>query len=223
MSLPNFNEVNIPSDSEEEDDYQGIEWTKTPKESANMDLILTLGQLSTTAIQCGVESAEEIALVTEVETGRKGRFLNVKFESYQFIWGSFPKEFAASSLNELTDSICKMNFRKILILEAQASQVASVRPGIYQISAGHKLDLPKLPVGCAAQGLAGAIISRKLLRDSMGDVGFVLLFTESLRSPDLEDLVSFDKILPPTLCSAKRMDRISRFISADKLKDNIYV
>ena len=23
MSLPNFNEVNIPSDSEEEDDYQG--------------------------------------------------------------------------------------------------------------------------------------------------------------------------------------------------------
>ena len=24
MSLPNFNEVNIPSDSEEEDDYQGL-------------------------------------------------------------------------------------------------------------------------------------------------------------------------------------------------------
>ena len=72
-------------------------------------------------------------------------------------------------------------------------------------------------------GLAGTILSRKLLLDKMGDVSFVLLFTESLRSPDIEDLTSYDKILPPKFCSPTRQAKISRFISADKLKDNIYV
>ena len=42
-----------------------------------------------------------------------------------------------------------------MILEAQASQVACVRPGVYGVStnAGHTYaKLPKLPAGCAAQG-----------------------------------------------------------------------
>merc|ERR1712126_247968 len=71
MSLPNFNEVNIPSDSEEEDDYQGIEWSNVShdKMSSN-DLILTIGNLSSTAIECGVEEMNEVETVEKVDFSR---------------------------------------------------------------------------------------------------------------------------------------------------------
>ena len=114
------------------------------------DLILTIGNLSSTAIECGVEEMTDVGTVTEVETGRKGRFFEIKNQN--FIWGSFPKPFDASSMNEMAETICEMNFKSILILEAQASQVAGIRPGIYQISIGKQQNLPKLPTGFAAQG-----------------------------------------------------------------------
>ena len=55
-------------------------------------------------------------------------------------------------------------------------------------------------------------------------MNFYLLFTESLRSPDLEDLLSFDPVLPKELVThGERKDNFLRFVAADKFKDNIYV
>ena len=131
--------------------HLGIEWSNVSRDKmTSNDLILTIGNLSSTAIECGVEEMNEVGTVTEVETGRKGRFFEV--EGQNFIWASFPKTFDASSMNEMAKTICEMNFKSILILEAQASQVAGIRPGIYQISIGKQQNLPKLPSGFAAQG-----------------------------------------------------------------------
>lgn len=131
--------------------HLGIEWSNVSRDKmTSNDLILTIGNLSSTAIECGVEEMNEVGTVTEVETGRKGRFFEI--EGQNFIWASFPKSFDASSMNEMAKTICEMNFKSILILEAQASQVAGIRPGIYQISIGKQQNLPKLPSGFAAQG-----------------------------------------------------------------------
>ena len=129
----------------------GIEWSSVCREKmTSNELILTIGNLSSTAIECGVDEMTEVGTVTEVETGRKGRFFEIKNQN--FIWASFPKAFDASSMNEMAKTICEMNFKSILILEAQASQVAGIRPGIYQISIGKQQNLPRLPTGFAAQG-----------------------------------------------------------------------
>ena len=131
--------------------HLGIEWSNVSRDKmTSNDLILTIGNLSSTAIECGVEEMNEVGTVTEVETGRKGRFFEIRGQN--FIWASFPKSFDASSMNEMAKTICEMNFKSILILEAQASQVAGIRPGIYQISIGKQQNLPKLPSGFAAQG-----------------------------------------------------------------------
>ena len=54
-------------------------------------------------------------------------------------------------------------------------------------------------------------------------IEYALLFTESMRSPELEDLESFESMMPKSLLDSNRRTNMSRYIAADKFKDNIYV
>ena len=66
-------------------------------------------------------------------------------------------------------------------------------------------------------------MTKCLIQKDSTPTGLISVFTESLRSPQLEDLILFDKILPKCLLNAKRDLNITRFTTADKFKDNIYV
>ena len=111
------------------------------------------------------------------------------------------------------------------VLEAQASQVSLVRPGLYGICIGDSTTtkMSPLPPGCAAQGLAGALLTARQLGLVKFDIEYALLFTETMRSPQLEDLESFEGMVPAALLDQNRRVNMSRYISTDKFKDNIYV
>ena len=78
MSLPNFNEVPIPSDSESEDEYEGIEWT-VPFTGTTTHLIVTIGALATRAFDCSTTSDGRVKSgeLIEKETGRQARFYEI--------------------------------------------------------------------------------------------------------------------------------------------------
>ena len=110
------------------------------------------------------------------------------------------------------------------MLEGQAAQVSLVRPGLYGLAIGeNQLKLSQLPPGAAAQGLAGALLTARQLGKAAFDCTYALLFTESMRSPEIEDLESFEALMPPSLLSSNRRANMSRYIATDKFKDNIYV
>ena len=130
----------------------GVEWEEKPKISTDgLDLILTIGALTSKTIECSISKSENIGCVIENETGRTCDFL--KIQQADTVWARMPKTFDSASLPEMTQMIKNLNFRSIMILEAQASQVAGISPGLFQISYPKQDQvLPNLPYGCAAQG-----------------------------------------------------------------------
>ena len=72
-------------------------------------------------------------------------------------------------------------------------------------------------------GVSASLLTRSILGSANFQVGIFSVFTESLRSPEREDLLKVGEILPQQLVSAEWRENLSKFTSADKFKDNIYV
>ena len=65
MSLPNFNEISIPSDSEEEEDYKGIQWKSEFSGGGGVDLLVTIGSLASKSVQCSTVKGEQCGVLVE--------------------------------------------------------------------------------------------------------------------------------------------------------------
>ncbi|CBY22629.1 unnamed protein product [Oikopleura dioica] len=227
MALPNPYEVEIPSDSEDEDEYIEAVWVEEPAECPVQLLIITNGVFPKKAMEAAVNQTivtrSPYSKLREKSLMRDMTFEKITTSDEKFVWAHVEKPFTKKAAVLVGQKIAEMGFEKIDIIEAEACQLALQPPGLYKLGECEGLDIPDLPVGCAAQDLAGFLLTKSILGKIKTKVRGLILFTEYLRSPQIEDLLLYDAILPQSIQTKSRFENLSKFTTADRLKDNIYV
>jgi hypothetical protein len=95
-------------------------------------------------------------------------FEKITTSDEKFVWAHVEKPFTKKAAVLVGEKITEMGFEKIDILEAEACQLALQPPGwltirlffskivfegLYKLGDSESLEIPELPIGCAAQGL----------------------------------------------------------------------
>ena len=152
-------EVTIPSDSEDDDDEFELIWReKSPQPISNCRLILTIGILPSKAIECAINQDFVTRTIwgclRDVSTQRDVTFELIEATNVSFVWAHISKPFDGKSAVLLADELVKLKCKQIDILEAHASQLNCITPGVYKLTSDNypTLDIRKYPSGFAAQG-----------------------------------------------------------------------
>lgn len=152
-------EVAIPSDSEEEEEEMSLVWREKSEEPiSRRRLILTLGVLPSKAVECAIQqefvTRAKWGCLRDVATQRDVTFELVETKNDSFLWARVPKSFDGKSNVLLADELIALKFDRIDVLEAHASQLNCIPPGVYKLTSDNypKLSISNYPVGFAAQG-----------------------------------------------------------------------
>ena len=164
-------EVTIPSDSEDDDEEFSLIWRElSPDPISHLRLILTIGTLPTKAVECAIKqdfvTRTVWGVLRDVGTQRDVTFEIIETTNDSFLWAHVTKPFDGKSSVLLADELIGLKCERVDILEAHASQLNCITPGVYKLTSDNypALSIPRYPSGFAAQGNLFINLRRFLLK-----------------------------------------------------------